>query len=321
MRINRFVERFGENWPVKILALAVAVLLFFFNQILSLDETVLQLDLEVITADNLAVAEEHVESVRVRVRGEQSIIQALSPSDFRAVVRAGGESTRGRYTLPVQVERRSSAVDYGPLDFFVEPDSVQVTLDERTSGTVTVVPDVQGFAARGYELVQYFVTPAEVQIEGPRRYVEGSETIGTETVDLSGRTNSFSTRLALRPPNPFVEVSGGATIEYRAVFRERIETITVAGIPVDTINLFPDLNLAGVGELPSVQIEGPLLELEVLTQDQIDVVADLGRITEPGSYTVPLEVDLPERLSLLQITPTAITVIVTGTDPEADSGD
>ncbi|MFW6252323.1 MAG: YbbR-like domain-containing protein [bacterium] len=321
MRINRFVQGFAEHWPVKILALAVAVLLFFFNQILSLDETVLQLDLEVQTADHLAVADEHAESVRVRVRGEQSIVQSLSPSDFRAVVRAGEESATGRYNLPVHVERRSSAVDYGPLDFVVEPDTIQVTLDERRSGTVRVVPDVEGFAARGYELVESFVTPAEVEIEGPRRHVEGIETVETETVDLSGRTNSFSTRLALRSPNEFIEFSGGATIEYRAVFRERIETFTMAGVSVDTVNLFPDLNLSGIDELPSLQIEGPLLELEVLTREEVDVTADLGRITEPGTYTVPLEVELPERLSLIQITPEEVTVTVTGSDPETEAGE
>ncbi len=321
MKINRYLERLGSNWPVKILALAVALLLFFFNQIISLDETVISVALQVDTPEHLAVAEEYVDAVRVRARGDEEMIRAVSASDFLARVRATDITQPGEYRLPVQIERRSSARDLGPLELLLEPDSIRVVLDTRVRETVQVVPVVQGFPARGYELVRSFVTPAEVTIEGPGRYVEGRETVGTEPVDLSGRTGSFSTRLALRPPNPFIEVVGGATIEYRAVFQPQIVRMTFESLEVTTRGLFPGLTIAGIQERPSVELQGPLLSVEALTDTDIDASIDLSLITTPGTYTVPVEVSVPEGVSLLQTSPAEITIEITGFDPDDGAGE
>lgn len=318
MRISTYVDRLWNNWPVKTLALAVAVLLFFFNQVISLDETVLSVALEVATAENLAVADELPETVRVRVRGDESVVQMISASDFVATVRAADITVAGEYRLPVFVERRTSARDLGPLDLFVEPDSVRVTLDDRVTETVRVVPEIRGFPARGYELVQTFVTPAEVEIEGPKRFVDGRETVATEPIDLSGRTSSFTLRLSISPPNPFIAVRGGSTVEYRAVFQPRIVGMTFTDVPIDILSLFPGLSLAGVSELPSVEVEGPLLDVEQLVISDIRIEADLAAITQPGSYTVPLEVTLPDDVSLIAVSPSEVTVEITGLSEESE---
>jgi hypothetical protein len=152
--------------------------------------------------------------------------------------------SEGEYRAPVLVERSGAAAEGGTLEVTVEPDTVQITLEEKLIRSVEVESSATGFPAAGYELVQLSLSPSAVELEGPRSIVETSSGVRTEELDLSTRREDSRNAFGFVRPHPLVRFPGGAIVEVRGTIDESVVLETFEPVEIVVSGLSSRLSLA-----------------------------------------------------------------------------
>ncbi|HSV56524.1 MAG TPA: CdaR family protein [Magnetospirillaceae bacterium] len=305
-----FPERILENWPAKILSFMAAVFLFSFNRLNRLEERPMALPLRVVAASDLAPASPYPRTVRVVLKGEAHSIFAIQEGDLEAVLDISPFRAEGVYRIPVVVEKRGSAYGIDPLEIRVDPADIAISLEQRISRSVAIVPSFRGFLDPGYELAASELTPQIVEIEGPASLVRLAEDVTTESIELSGRREDFSKTVRILLRDALLSIKGPGTVEFRASIQRSVAFRSFEGLNLSVEHLAPGLAVAG--ELPAgtLRVVGPRDDLSFLVPLDGTLHLDLGFIAEPGVYTVPVKVRVPAGIAADAWTPGAVTLTI-----------
>ncbi|SIQ79219.1 YbbR domain-containing protein [Alkalispirochaeta americana] len=311
MKIKSWFQRLFQNWPVKVLCFAVALLLLVFHDITRLEERFLTVPLEVRLSANLVPASTYPQQLRLRLRGESEQVFRIVEDDLRAVIDLRDFSREGVYRVPVDLERRGAAAEPGTLEISVEPESLEITLEEKAIKSVEVVASTSGFVPTGYSLERTIMTPSAVEIQGPRSRIEGVEQIRTEDVDLSSRREDFTERIRLVSPDPLIAFRGGEIVELRGIVEERVVLETFD--PVDIVVSGLDQRFSLDGELPSgsIRVQVRQIDLEGLAPGELELSVDASAVSAPGTIRLPLRPVVPPGFVVLRYEPTSLQLNVT----------
>ena len=310
MRTREIFEKLIENWPAKVLSLAAAVVLFLFFRIVTLEERFFNVPLDLSVPENYVPASPVPRRVRVTLKGGEEEIFQIMEEDIQAHADFSQFSGEGIYKAPVRITRQGSALAVDPLEIEVMPTEITVTFERKLSKNLDVYPVISGYPAQGYELSQYFITPSTVEVEGPESHVGNMERILTQEIDLTGKQESFTTRVQLDIDDQFVEVPGGEYVEFHGIIQEKIILETFEGVEIITIDLEPEYSIRNVLPRGSVQVQGNQNLLVSVDPGGIRLIADCSRVTAPGSYVIPVEPDVPLGLLVLNYEPQRITLEV-----------
>jgi hypothetical protein len=176
--------------------------------------------------------------------------------------------------------------------------------------SLIVRPELSGFPALGYDLTQFFVSPSSVTAVGPASQMSGMTELKTEIIDLSGRRNDFTVTTRIVRPSPQIRIPGGEVVEFRGVIDEAVIIRTIADREVVVFDLPEGLRIDG--ELPrvSLKVQGSQLTVEGARPQDMTFYVDGSQIRRPGTYVLPLEMDIPTGLAVLQIVPRDISIRV-----------
>jgi YbbR domain-containing protein len=303
-------DRLVRNWPAKVISLAAAVVIVLFNDLAGIQERYFTVPLELELAESVVAVETSQSRVRVVLRGEEEMIFGVLEDDIHAYADLTEHDAEGVFRTPVRIRKTGSALDAEVLEIRVEPLEVTVQLEEKLYRSLEVVPNLVGFPPPGYQLNDYRVSPSAVEVVGPRSEVEELETVLTEEIDLAGRREDFSERVRLVQPSPQVRFPGGDVIEFRGVIVETIIQQNYESVEIVVRSL--DENLIVTSEIPRgrLLVQGRQIELEELPPDQVLLVVDASRITEPGTYTLPTRPLVPPRVLPLEFSPARLQITV-----------
>ncbi|MFW5741996.1 MAG: YbbR-like domain-containing protein [Spirochaetota bacterium] len=319
------VRRALENWPAKIIALGIAIVIVLFNDLASVSERYFSVPLELRLASDVVPAAEHTNRIRVELRGDESQIFNVLEEDIIAYADLTEHTTEGVFRAPVEVQRTGSAADLEALEISVEPARVTVTLDEKLVRSLEVVPNITGFPPPGYELSDYRVSPTTVDVEGPRSSVEDLTQILTEEISLTSRTSDFSERVRLSRPDPLVDFPGGSIVDFRALIVETIVQTSFDGVEISVVDLDDDLVVASDVPAGSIRVQGKQLDLEGVPRERVGLFVDAGGIDAPGTYALPVRPQIPGGILVLGIEPARVEITVEAAtqpvEPEAAESD
>ncbi|MFY9607255.1 MAG: CdaR family protein [Blastocatellia bacterium] len=131
---------------------------------------------------------------QVFVEGPRDAIDALRSGEVTVVadmtdVEAGVRVIRLKldtHRLPANVIARE-----------VEPRTIGVTVERVIEKEVPVMPNLEGQLPPGYEIIRWQITPETVRVSGAESQVRDVTQLSTETVSLTGKTESFSAPVAI----------------------------------------------------------------------------------------------------------------------------
>ena len=309
MRQNHFLHHIFDNWMAKILSILVAVLLALMYRINTLEERVISIPLTIMTDENYAVTGNYAKNVRLSLRGSEEQIFSVLDSDITAVADFSTASAEGTYREPVQIRfNRQSPLNNDTLEILVEPENITIYQEEKIIQSLEVNPVLTGFPPNGYELVQYFISPSSVMVQGPRSQMESISSITTEEVDLTNRYDDFSLSTRLIPPGENVYFPGGDIVEIRGVIDESIIIQTLTNQAIITVDLTAGLVIAQALPEISLTIQGSQLTLEKLRPRDFHFFLDCSAISEPGSYVLPIRADVPPGITVLKYFPREVSL-------------
>jgi hypothetical protein len=260
------------------------------------------------TPSGLAVASAFPKTVRITLRGAEESIFPVLEEDIEAAVNLVSHHSSGVYRGEVKVGRKGTALNIEPLEIRVDPQEITFTLEPLTEKRVSVVPDLRGSPAYGYELVQSVVSPQAVIIRGARSRVQGVAALPTEEIDLTGRTGSFASKVKLLLPNALVRVAGDASADFRATIQEATVTRVfkdVALVPVDlSLHFVPRSQPPG----GTVQVQGTQLVVDGIRPEQVQLLLDCSVVKRAGQYVLRPRPETVSGATVLDWSPREVTV-------------
>ncbi len=308
---KKFKDRILDNWVPKVLSVTAAILLSLFFQINNLKVRNLSIPLEIKTHEGMVTSGDFPQSVRVDLRGDEELIYSLQNREISALADFSAYEDGGSYRVPVMISLADAyQLDRDTMEIKVEPAEVTVVLEEELLLDMEVIPDLKAFPSKGFELVQYFVNPPSVIVRGPRSQLEGKEHIETEFIDLSGRDRDFSMNVRLIPPGSNVDFPGGSIVEFQGIVEEAVISRTLSNLEVASLDLDPRLLLSGNLPEASITLQGSQSLMAGLRVMDIHLFLDCSDISLPGTYTLPLQLDVPEGLAVLKYNPREVLVRV-----------
>jgi len=308
MKIRTLFERSLHNWPIKIISIVAALLLFFFYRVTSLEERFFNIPLTVKIHENFTSKEDYPKTVRIIIRGRPDDIKLVLENEIEAVVDFSKYGREGNFREPVQIHKKGFTTNIKPLEIRVEPRELNLSVEPLIVKTLPVLPTVIGFPEKGYELIQDFITPSSVEIYGGKSKIENLKVIRTEDIDIGSRIADFTTRVRLKKPDPSLAFSGGAVVEFSASIKERIETKKLTDVDVIAIDLENSLKIDSFQGDFNMEIQGKMLDLEKFIPDDIRFTVDCSTLKNPGSYTLPVIPDVPSGILVLNYEPKEIKV-------------
>jgi YbbR domain-containing protein len=206
-RVQKLLRRvFVEDWRVKLLSLAIAIVLWLLvtgqNQPVTAHVNV---QLNFIRPQALEISNDPPRTVDVMLTGSRNKLDDLTSLDLVATVdlsdqRAGERVLRladkAQITLPQGIK----------VDGF-QPSAIPIRLEEILDRQIAVEARLEGKPADGYEVYSVYPNKGSVSVRGPASRVNALQKIPTESIWLAGHKDSFTAQnVALDVPDPKVDL-------------------------------------------------------------------------------------------------------------------
>ena len=217
--------------------------------------------------------------------------------------------SEGEFKESVQVERTGAALD-DSIEIRIEPMEVTIRQEGKMTKSILISPTISGFPASGYELTHYFVSPSSVSVIGPRSVVENIQNIRTEEIDISGQYEDFVLTSRLIKPDSSLVIPGGEVVEFHGILVETIVVEKYSDLSLVIIDLPEHLEIVSPIPAASVTVQGSQLILGEIPRERFNFMIDCSQISGQGDYTLPVMVNVPDELSVLDYSPKEVTVTV-----------
>ena len=188
-----------HNWELKLLALGVAAMVWFF--VVSADRSQLGFTapVEYVGLEgSQVVLGSPPETVDVQLEAARWAAARLTPASVRVRVDVSklGEGEHVVRLSTAQVDAPS-----GVLVLRVWPETLRLTLAAAVVRSWRVVPQLRGSPAPQHALGRVSVDPQIVEVKGPRTTIEERTTVETLPVDVSGVRQSITRSVGLQLPD------------------------------------------------------------------------------------------------------------------------
>ena len=219
MNRAKLLAKIIEKWPVKVLSVAAALIIFIFYRMNNLETRFFTTPLLIQSSETLIPTSSFAGAVRVSLRGEADGIQPILEEDIEAYIDLTRYINEGIYRVPVQIRKKGSALGVEPLEISVQPIDIPITLEQRVTKDVYVFPVFHGKVLEGYELTYQSLIPGSVVAEGPRTALDNHFELNTEIINLDRRYDDFSIMVNIVNENPLIEIHGSKILEFRGLVR------------------------------------------------------------------------------------------------------
>jgi YbbR domain-containing protein len=199
---------FLEDWSLKLLALAIALILWMAvtGQNKPVTMRVSGVQLNFLRPENMELSNEPPTSVDVILTGSKDKLDRIGPRDLMATVDLSDQKA-GERIVKLTLDRvKIDLQEDIKIDAF-HPASIPVRLEPIVEQPTDVEVKFEGKLPEGYEIVSVSVNPAKVKLRGPVDRVNAHQKAMTETVWLNGKTASFSlSRVGINLADPKIDV-------------------------------------------------------------------------------------------------------------------
>ena len=212
----------AEHWQLKILALLLAVALWFFVGSSERTEIALALPIEYVGLEGpLTLDGPRREMVDVHLQATRWAAERVSPATVRVRVDVSRlrEGDNVVHLVPESVQAPP-----GVRVTRLAPAWATVRTTQAETRTVPVIPQLHGRPAPAHVLGPVVVEPATVQIKGPRTTIEARTIVETLPVDVSGRRAPVTQTVGLALPDSVYPVDRrtvSVTVEIRPAARSQ----------------------------------------------------------------------------------------------------
>jgi YbbR domain-containing protein len=193
----------------------------------------------------------------------------------------------------------------------IEPRSIGVTVERVIEKEVPVIPNFEGQLPPGYEIIRWGITPERVRVSGAESQIRDVTELSTETVVLTGKTESFSGPVAIYKGALNLNIiDEGRTdvmliVNVGEVRKERVLDRVPVGVIEGPARRVP------VPRFVKVTLFGATSAVDAMTAADVDVAVEYDQPpTRPGLFTpkVTLSPVFAELVTVRSVEPALVRV-------------
>ena len=299
MSKRSLIERLLDKWPAKIICLIVSIFLYIFHQTSVIDKRNIVVPLKIVENGLVMHVGKVPSTISVVVRGNDSDIKSVVPSDFEATVTLDDITEKGDYLLPVKISLSKKLMEFDPFEVKLKNHQVEISVDLKEIKYVELIPTVVGEVAHGYTISSIEMTPSFIEISGAKSILDKISYINTTKINVSNAKNTFSTECEflqvsknykIEDENPVKATVIISALEYEKQFENN---------SVQIINLDDDFEV--VSNIPKINVtlKGSVPELEPYEPGEKFVQLDCSSINEEGIYSLPVKINYPKKFEMI----------------------
>ena len=299
MSKRSLIERMLDKWPAKIICLIISIFLYIFHQTSIIDKRNIVVPLKIVENGLVMHVGKVPSTVSVVVRGNDSDVKSVVPSDFEATVNLDEITEKGDYLIPVKISLSEKLMEFDPFEVKLKNHQVEVSVDLQDIKYVELVPSVVGEVAHGYTISSIEMNPSFIEISGAKSILDKISHIDTTKINVSNAKNTFSTdceflqvskNFIIEDINPAKATVIITPLEYEKQFENN---------SVQILNL--DDNFEIVSNLPKINVtlKGTMPDLEPYEPGKNFVQLDCSLIKSEGIYSIPVKINYPKKFQLL----------------------
>ena len=202
--LRHFRNLLLRNLQLKVVSLALAILLWIALNSEPKSEIGLRVPLEFRNSPKGVEVLGETNTVDVRLSASSSIVKRIDASEVTASIDlsdwAAGERT---YSL----SESNLSVPFGVAVAKITPNKIRLRFEQTARKIVSVHARILGKPAEDHILTSVVCQPDKVELEGPASHLAPLESISTDSLDISGRSSTFSARLHLYIDDPLVRLA------------------------------------------------------------------------------------------------------------------
>lgn len=298
MKARQLLDKFLENWPVKVVCFIMALFLYIFNQQSSMAKRTFNTDIEIESESGFLPAEAYTKDVAINLRGKAEEINSLKDYDVKAYIDLSYVAEAGKYEFPVLLRLSENVTSLNPMEIKVSPEKITLRVEEEAAGYATVNPLLKGNPAHGYYVKSITVNPEQVKIRGAKSHVQSFKSIQTETVVLNNAQTSFTK--SVKPDNRRRNIIvDDNNVEVTVEIEEQRSNLQLSDVALNFSGINPKFDFESSVKIISFSVEGTVLDIEKLTDKGNITKIDCSDISEPGNYEKRIEYNLPAGVSIV----------------------
>jgi YbbR domain-containing protein len=206
-RAEKLLRRiFLEDWSLKLLSLAIAVVLWLL--VTGQNEPVtahVNVQLNFIRPQALEISNDPPRTVDVMLTGSRNKLDDLTSLDLVATVDIS-EQRAGERVLRLADKAQIPLPQGIKVDGF-QPSAIPIHLEPIVERQVVLEPKLEGKPADGFEVYSVLPSKNTVTVRGPASRVNGLQKVMTESIWLAGHKDSFNaSSLATGVPDPKIDL-------------------------------------------------------------------------------------------------------------------
>ncbi len=301
-----------RNWALKVISLVLAIGTWYYavgEENIEVTR-VIPLKIQMENAQ-MTISELSTRSVQVTLSAPRALIVNLASQDIQAVHKVGAEiKSAGEYSFRIEPsEIRLPSFQIRVVK--IVPEVVTVKLDELIVQKLELQADFVGEPAIGYKLLtdELRMDPNAILAQGPKGVLEQMKSAKTEPIDLVGRIRSFHRTVEVQLP-PNVKSMSESLVDVYIPIREEFGEKEFKDVPIKILRAPTS---GGVVDLSpdkvSFILKGSKIYLEKLAPESLLAYVDLATLKK-GDYELPLQLVLPENVSLKDKEPIKIKVAI-----------
>src|SRR5688572_15081178 len=191
-RTEKFLRRiFLEDWSLKLLSLAIAVVLWLL--VTGQNEPVtahVNVQLNFIRPQALEISNDPPRTVDVMLTGSRNKLDDLTSLDLVATLDLSDQRA-GERVLRLADKAEISLPQCVKVDGF-QPSAIPVRLEPIVERQVVIEPKLEGNPADGFDVYAVHPSKGSVSVRGPESRVAGLQKVQTESIWLVGHKESFT---------------------------------------------------------------------------------------------------------------------------------
>lgn len=306
------------NIRVKLMALAMAVALWLYATGRHTGELMEDVPLIISTPPGFTMLNEATDTVTIKVRGPQSLIDNLSSMIKNKKIQA--THTIAPYEKDVG-DQVGETVLLGKDDLpnlpegikldSITPNKIEVTLGKLQKKYLKVRLKKEGEPAPGYKITSEFVYPSEVIVSGPSSAITMATEIDTTPINVNGITTdqnkTFPWRIPIEQQITFVRGGKETSVPVAC------DKVVQVWFTISVQSELKKFEKIGIGMLQppdfpykvklqdqfiDLQVKGPKLILDKLQPSDIVAYVDVSFLKPPGPYKLPIHCNLPNGVEL-----------------------
>ena len=311
MDLRKLLSKLFENWPVKVISLGLAIMLYVFHQMSLLEDRYFSVPLNIENRGSLMPSAPYPFMVRVNLRGEANSIYPIQESDIEVYLDIEKLETPGIYTVPVQWRKLGTAIiTEEPMQISVDPSEITLTLDQRISKIVPLAVNFQGQVESGHTMTSYSVNPQQMIVDGPAALMYAVSELQTEAIELDGRRSDFIVTANVANNDRLIVIRGSGVVEVQGHISPIIPVRNIVNVPVTVTGVREGLKGRLTNSTANLRLEGVNREAVERFQPPPDFLrVDCSSITEPGAYMLRVLAGSYQNMNLI-IEPGEVTVII-----------